>query len=93
MIKSFKNKETEKIFNRYFSKKFPQNIQRRALLQLRSLNRTSNINDLRNPPSNHLEKLSGDREGQHSIRINDQWRICFEWDGNDASDVEITDYH
>ena len=93
MIKSFKDKETERIFNRYFSKKLPQNFQRRALLQLRSLNQARNMNDLRNPPSNHLEKLSADRKGQHSIRINDQWRICFAWDGNDAYDVEITDYH
>jgi len=93
MIKSFNNKETEKIFNRYFSKKLPQNIQRSALLQLRSLNQARNINDLRNPPSNHLEKLHGIRKGQHSIKINDQWRICFIWDGNDAYDVEIADYH
>ena len=93
MIKSFKNKETEKIFNRYFSKKLPQNIQRSALLQLRSLNQARNINDLRNPPSNHLEKLHGNRKGQHSIKINAQWRICFVWDDNDAYDVEIADYH
>lgn len=93
MIKSFKNNETEKIFNRYFSKKLPQNIQRSALLQLRSLNQARNIIDLRNPPSNHLEKLHGNRKGQHSIKINDQWRICFIWDGNDAYDVEIADYH
>jgi len=93
MIKSFKNKETEKIFHRYFSKKLPQNIQRSALLQLRSLNQARNIIDLRNPPSNHLEKLHGNRKGKHSIKINDQWRICFIWDGNDAYDVEIADYH
>jgi len=93
MIKSFKNKETEKIFNRYFSKKLPQNIQRSALLQLRSLNQAKNINDLRNPPSNHLEKLLGNRKGQYSIKINEQWRICFVWDDNDAYDVEIADYH
>jgi proteic killer suppression protein len=93
MIKSFKDKETEKIFNRYFSKKLPQSIQRSALLQLRSLNQAKNINDLRNPPSNHLEKLGGDRKGQLSIKINDQWRICFVWDDNDAYEVEIADYH
>lgn len=93
MIKSFRDKETEKIFNRYFSKKFPPTIQRRALIQLRSLHNAAGIEDLRNPPSNHLEKLSADRTGQFSIRINDQWRICFVWDGNDAHDVEITDYH
>ena len=93
VIKSFKNKEIEKIFNRYFSKKLPQKIQRSALLQLRSLNQARNINDLRNPPSNHLEKLHGNRKAQHSIKINDQWRICFIWDDNDAHDVEIADYH
>lgn len=93
MIKSFKDKETEKIFNRYFSKKLPQSIQRSALLQLRSLNQARNINDLRNPPSNYLEKLRGNRKGQHSIKINDQWRICFVWDGNDSYEVEIADYH
>lgn len=93
VIKSFRNKETEKIFNRYFSKKYPEDIQRRALLQLRSLHNAGNINDLRNPPSNHLEKLSGKRAAQHSIRINSQWRICFVWDGSDAHDVEIVDYH
>jgi toxin HigB-1 len=93
MIKSFKNKETEKIFNRYFSKRYPHEIQRRGLLQLRSLHNAGGIDDLRNPPSNHLEKLSGDREGRYSMRINDQWRICFTWDGSDAHNVEITDYH
>jgi proteic killer suppression protein len=93
MIKSFKNKETEKIFNRYLSKKYPYEIQRRALLQLRSLHNVGGINDLRNPPSNHLEELSGDRAGQYGNRINDQWRICFTWDGSDAHNVEITDYH
>lgn len=93
MIKSFKDKETEKIYDRYFSKKYQKTMQRRALLQLRSLNQAHHINDLRNPPSNHLEKLRGDREGQYSIRINRQWRICFTWDGSDAHEVEITDYH
>ena len=93
MIKTFRNKETEKIYNRYFSKKYPADIQRRALLQLRSLHNAVSINDLRNPPSNHLEKLSGEREGQYSIRINDRWRICFVWDGNDVYDAEIVDYH
>ncbi len=71
----------------------PQNIQRSALLKLRSLNQAKTINDLRNPPSNHLEILGGSRKGQHSIRINDQWRICFEWIENNAYNVEITDYH
>lgn len=93
MIKTFKSKEAEKIFNRYFSHKLPQSIQRSALLQLRSLNQARNINDLRNPPSNHLEVLTGKRKGQHSIRINEQWRICFIWKENNAYNVEIVDYH
>lgn len=93
MIKSFKDRDSKRIFNRYFSKKYPEDIQRNALLQLRSLNQARNINDLRNPPSNHLKKLSGDRKGRHNIRINDQWRICFIWDENNSYQVEITDYH
>ena len=93
MIKSFKCKETEKIFNEQFSKKLPQNIQKRALQKLRMLNVASVIEDLRIPPSNHLEVLLGDRQGQHSIMINDQYRICFRWFDNQAFDVEIVDYH
>ena len=93
MIKSFKDKEAEKIFNRCFSRKLPQDIQRTALLQLRSLHRACNVNDLRSPPSNHLEKLGGDRKGQCSIRINAAWRICFEWHENNAYDVGIVNYH
>ena len=71
----------------------PGDIQQIALRKLRMINNARSINDLRIPPANRLEKLSGDREGQHSIRINDQWRICFVWQGGDALDVEITDYH
>jgi proteic killer suppression protein len=93
MIKSFKCKETEKIFSRLFSKKLSQNIQRSALKKLWMLNRSVCIDDLIVPPNNYLEALSGDRKGQHSIRINDQWRVCFKWNGNDAFDVEIVDYH
>lgn len=93
MIKSFKCKETEKIFKRNFSKKFPQNIQRTALRKLRMLNRANILNDLRVPPSNHLESLHGDRKGQYSVRINDQWRICFEWSNGEARKVEIIDCH
>ena len=93
MIKSFSSKETEKIFAREFSKKLPRDIQRTALRKLTYLHSAVSINDLRIPPSNYLEKLKGDREGQYSIRINDQWRICFKWIDNDAYDVEITDYH
>ncbi len=71
----------------------PQDIQQVALRKLRMINNAKGVNDLRIPPANRLEKLSGDREGQHSIRINDQWRICFIWKDRDAYDVEITDYH
>ena len=93
MIKSFKNKETEKIYSREVSLKLPRDIQQVALRKLRMINNSKNINDLRIPPANRLEKLGGNREGQHSIRINDQWRICFVWRDGDAHDVEITDYH
>ncbi len=93
MINSFKCKETEKIFSRNYSKKFPVIIQRSALRKLRMLNRARNLNDLRVPPGNKLESLKGNRKGQMSIRINDQWRICFEWRDNNAHNVEIVDYH
>ena len=93
MIKNFKDAETQKIYQRERSRKLPPDIQQVALRKLRMINNAFNLNDLRIPPANRLEKLSGDREGQHSIRINDQWRICFEWHGSDAFDVEITDYH
>jgi len=93
MIKSFRDKETEKVFNRTFSKKLPETIQQRALRKLRMIDAAAEINDLRVPPGNRLEALSGVREGQHSIRINDQWRICFTWSQEDAYEVEIVDYH
>ena len=93
MIRSFKCKETEKIFNRTFSRKFPQDIQRVALRKLRMLNRAKILKDLLVPPGNRLEALHGDRKGQYSIRINDRWRICFEWQKGDAYNVEIVDYH
>ena len=93
MIKSFKDKETEKVFNRNYSKKLPETIQQRALRKLRMIDAAADINDLRVPPGNRLEALSGNREGQHSIRINNQWRICFTWSQGDAYDVEIVDYH
>lgn len=83
----------EKLFRRQFSRKLPQDIHRRARIKLEILDAAETLDDLRVPPSNHLEKLSGNREGQHSIRINDQWRICFEWHDGDAYDVEIVDYH
>jgi proteic killer suppression protein len=93
MIRSFKSKETEKIFNRERSQKLPSDIQQVALRKLRMLNRAVTLQDLLVPPANRLEKLAGDRMGQHSIRINDQWRICFEWVDGDAQNVEIVDYH
>jgi len=93
MIRSFKDKETEKVFQRTFSRKLPHNIQQVAFRKLRMLNRAATLNDLRIPPANRLEQLYGDRAGQHSIRINDQWRICFEWRDGDSYHVEITDYH
>ena len=93
MIKSFKCKETEKIWNEEFSKKLPNEIQKRALHKLRMLNSASILEDLKIPPSNHLEALKGDRQGQHSIKINDQFRICFRWFDNQSFDVEIVDYH
>ncbi|MGD9049539.1 MAG: type II toxin-antitoxin system RelE/ParE family toxin [Anaerolineae bacterium] len=93
MIRSFKCKETEKIFARHRSRKLPHDMQQVALRKLRMLNRAANLNDLRVPPANRLEKLKGDREGQYSIRINEQWRICFEWRDGDSFNVEIVDYH
>ena len=93
MIKSFANTEAEKVFHRQFSRKLPSDIQSVALRKLRMLNNAHAVNDLRSPPANRLEKLSGKREGQHSIRINGQWRVCFVWQDGDAHDVEIVDYH
>ena len=93
MIVGFKCKETETIFGRQFSKRLPQDIQQIAFRKLRMLNRSSTIKDLRVPPANRLEALSGDRKGQFSIRINQQWRICFEWRDGNAYNVEIVDYH
>jgi proteic killer suppression protein len=93
VIRSFKSEETEKIFNRQRSRKLPQDIQQVALRKLRMLNRAVTLDDLRIPPANRLEKLRGDREGQWSIRLNDQWRICFAWRDGEADDVEIVDYH
>ena len=93
MIKSFQDKETENIFNRYFSNKLPQNIQKIARKKLIILDAVTEIEDLRVPPGNRLEALKGNRKGQHSIRINDQWRICFTWKEGDSYNVEIIDYH
>jgi len=93
MIKTFKCKETEKIWREKFSKKLPHDIQKRALQKLMMLNSAETPDDLKIPPSNRLEALSGNRQGQYSIRINDQFRICFKWLDNRAFDVEIVDYH
>lgn len=93
MIKSFKNRETEKVYTREGSKKLPGDIQQVALRKLRMIYNARSIKDLRIPPANRLEKLGGNRQGQYSIRINDQWRICFSWKAGDAFEVEITDYH
>ena len=93
MIKSFKDANTEKVFLGFFVKGLPQNIQRRVLRKLEHLDNATSLNDLRFIPGDHLEKLKGDREGQHSIRINEQWRIALTWDDNHAYDVEIVDYH
>jgi toxin HigB-1 len=93
MIRTFKDKEAEKVFRRERSRKLPGDLLRSALRKLRMLNRAVGLDDLRVPPGNHMEVLKGDRACQHSIRINDQWRICFRWQGTDAYDVEIVDYH
>jgi proteic killer suppression protein len=93
MIKTFADKETENLFGRMFSRKLPQNVQLAARMKLEILDAAEVLQDLRIPPGNRLEKLSGDREGQYSIRINDQWRICFVWRQENAYDVEIVDYH
>ncbi len=93
MIESFASDETEKIFRGQVSKKFPKDIQRTARRKLIYLDDAEDLQDLLAPPGNRLEKLKGHRVGQHSIRINDQWRICFKWSGSKAKDVEIVDYH
>lgn len=93
MIKAFKDKETEKVFTGRFSRKLPPDVQRIAERKLIMLHRSANLNDLRIPPSNRLEALKGERVGQYSIRINDQWRICFEWRTDGVYEVEIVDYH
>jgi proteic killer suppression protein len=93
LIRSFSSKETERVWQGQSSRKFPREIQVRALRKLRQLDAAATIEDLRNPPGNRLELLKGVRAGQMSIRINDQWRICYRWVEKDAEDVEIVDYH
>ncbi len=92
MIKSFKDKDTEKLFNDMLVRKY-QAIERRARLKLIALDAAVDLKDLRVPPSNCLESLKGNRKGQYSIRINNQWRICFIWYDGNADNVEIVDYH
>jgi proteic killer suppression protein len=93
MIRSFRDKETERVFRRERSRKLSPDVQRVALRKLLLLDAAVSVQDLRVPPGNRLEKLTGNRVGQHSIRVNDQWRVCFRWLEGDAHDVEITDYH
>ena len=93
MIKGFANKAAELIFNGEFAKKVDPTIQQRAREKLVLIHAAVSLKDLQAPPGNRLEALTGNRIGQHSIRINDQWRICFRWEGKDAIDVEIVDYH
>jgi proteic killer suppression protein len=92
VIQNFKDKEVQKIFERSRSRKLPSHSQQVALRKLRMLNRAETLQDLRVPPANRLERLVGDREGHYSIRVNDQWQICFVWQDGDALDVEIVDY-
>lgn len=93
MIKSYRDRETCKVAEGRFSHKLPQDVQRRARMRLERINAAVRLDDLRVPPSHRLEALSGDRAGKYSIRINDQWRIVFEWRDGHAYDVEILDYH
>ncbi len=92
MIKSFRNKETESLFHRQLPSRFPADLRQAALRKLLMLDGAERLEDLRVPPGNRLEKLTRDRRGLHSIRINDQWRICFKWHLGDAYEVEVTDY-
>jgi len=93
VIRSFACAETEQIFRGIRSRRFPPDIQNTARRKLEYLHRARTLDDLRMPPGNRLEALKGDRKGQHSIRINDRWRICFQWRKGDAEQVEIVDYH
>ncbi|MCL4242389.1 MAG: type II toxin-antitoxin system RelE/ParE family toxin [Dehalococcoidia bacterium] len=93
MIRSFADRETEALADRRQSRVWPPEIQRAALRKLRQLEVAERLDDLRNPPGNRLERLHGNRAGQFSIRVNDQWRICFRWSEGDAHDVELCDYH
>ena len=93
MIRSFADKDAEGLFHGRFARKLPHDIQRAVQRKLRQIHAAEALTDIRVPPGNHLEALKGDRAGQHSIRINDQWRICFTWSDSGADGVEIVDYH
>ena len=93
MIRSFRDRETERVFERERSRRLPPDVQRRAHRKMLLLDAAEALDDLRVPPGNRLERLSAGRAGQYSIRVNDQWRICFRWERGDAYDVEIADYH
>jgi toxin HigB-1 len=93
VIRSFRDRDTQRLFDRQPVRKLGADLQRVALRKLRQLDAAVGLADLRAPPGNRLEKLTRDRAGQHSIRINDQWRVCFRWVGSDAHEVEIVDYH
>jgi proteic killer suppression protein len=93
VIKSFRDRDTERVFHRERVRRWSESVLRAALRKLLLLDAAEGLNDLRVPPGNRLERLRGARVGQHSMRINDQWRICFRWRDGDAYDVEIVDYH
>lgn len=93
MIRSFRDRDTERLFHREPVRKWGPDVQRVGLRKLRILDAATSTDDLRVPPGNRLEKLRGDRAGQWSIRVNDQWRLCFEWRDGDAYEVELADYH
>jgi proteic killer suppression protein len=93
VIRSFRDRDTERLFHRRPTRRLGPEVQRVALRKLRMLDAAETIEDLRMPPGNRLERLRGDRAGQHSIRVNDRWRICFRWTDGEAHDVEIVDYH
>jgi proteic killer suppression protein len=93
VIRSFRDRDTERLFQRYRIRRLPPDLHRVALRKLLIIDAATSLDELRVPPANRLERLSRDRRGQHSIRVNDQWRICFRWSNGDAYDVEIVDYH
>lgn len=93
MIRSYRDRDTQAVAERRRARKFPEQVQCQAQRKLMMINNALDLNDLRIPPGNRLEALSGDRDGQFSIRVNDQWRVCFTWEDGDACRVEIVDYH